>query len=303
MHEEIQLPQGRIRYRDSGGDGGGRGPVVFVHGLLVDSRLWDGVLAELGDELRCIAPDLPLGAHTIALDDAADRTPLGMANLIADFLEALDLHDVTLVANDTGGALSQILVTTRPERVGRLVLTPCDAFDNFLPPAFRPLTWAARVPGLLGMLLQTQRLAFARRLAFKVLTVRPLPDELLESWARPALEDRGVRRDLVRFTASIDARYTREAAERLGAFDRPVLLAWAPRDRFFRFEHAQRLAEILPDARIESVQDARSFLPFDQPGVLAGLIRDFVRQPPARPPSTAPGSRPAGSTPGPARTA
>src|SRR3954464_11996781 len=120
MHQEIQLPQGTIRYRDSGGDG----PVlVFVHGLLVDSQLWDGVLEELHGEFRCIAPDLPLGSHTIALNAGADRTPAGLANLIADLLAALDVDDVTLVANDTGGALSQILVTTRPERIGRLVLT------------------------------------------------------------------------------------------------------------------------------------------------------------------------------------
>ena len=280
MHQEIQLEQGTIRYRDSAGDGP---VVVFVHGLLVDSQLWDGVLEELHGELRCIAPDLPLGSHTIALDDGADRTPAGMADLVADFLEALDLSDVTLVANDTGGAISQILVTTRPERIGRLVLTPCDAFENFLPAMFRPLQWAAKVPGLLKLALQTQRLAPARRLTFSILTVDPIPDDLLKAWAMPALRDPGVFRDVKGLLATIDKRYTLEAAERLAAFDRPVLLAWAPGERFFPYAHARRLADILPDARLEAVQDARTFLPLDQPVVLAGLIREFVRQAPPRP--------------------
>jgi pimeloyl-ACP methyl ester carboxylesterase len=287
MHREIQLPQGTIRYRDSDPtDADPTRPkpvVVFVHGLLVDSQLWDGVLEELHGEFRCVAPDLPLGSHTIALEDGADRTPGGMANLIADFLEALELDDVTLVANDTGGALSQILVTTRPERIGRLVLTPCDAFDNFLPLMFRPLQWAARVPGLLKLALQTQRLAPARRLTFSILTVDPIPDDILEGWAMPALRDPGVFRDVREFLAAIDKRYTLQAAERLAAFDRPVLLAWAPGERFFPYAHARRLADILPDARVEAVERARTFLPLDRPDALAELIRDFVRQPPASP--------------------
>jgi len=291
MHQQIQLPQGTIRYRDSGGDG----PVlVFIHGLLVDSQLWDGVLEELHGEFRCIAPDLPLGSHTIALNEGADRTPGGLANLIADFLEALDLDDVTIVANDTGGALSQILVTTRPERIGRLVLTPCDAFENFLPLMFRPLQWAAKVPGLLKAALQTQRLAPARKLTFSILTVDPIADDLLKAWAMPALENPGVYRDVRALLRTIDPRYTLEAAERLKDFDRPVLLAWAPGEKFFPYAHARRLADILPDARVEAVENARTFLPMDRPDALADLIRDFVRQPPATAPepgATAPGTR------------
>jgi pimeloyl-ACP methyl ester carboxylesterase len=301
MHQEIELPQGTIRYRDSGPGPDPDHPlpvVVFIHGLLVDSQLWDGVLEELHGELRCIAPDLPLGSHQIALRDGADRTPGGMADLIGDFLEAMDLENVTLVANDTGGALSQILVTRRPERIGRLVLTPCDAFENFLPLMFRPLQWAAKVPGLLKLALQTQRLALGRRLAFMVLTKEPIPDDLLRAWAMPALRDPGVFRDVRALLRTIDPRYTLEAAQRLADFDRPVLLAWAPGERFFPYAHARRLADILPDARVEAVQDARTFLPFDQPAALAQLIRDFVRQPP-RVPQPGPGaSRP--GTPQPA---
>jgi pimeloyl-ACP methyl ester carboxylesterase len=123
----------------------------------------------------------------------------------------------------------------------------------------------------------------ARRMTFSILTKKPLPDDLLRAWAMPALQDRGVFRDVRALLATIDKRYTLEAAQRLASFDRPVLLAWAPGERFFPYAHARRLADILPDARVEAVQDARTFLPWDQPRALADLIRDFVRQPPASP--------------------
>ena len=143
---------------------------------------------------------------------------------------------------------------------------------------FRPLQWAAKVPGVLKAALQTQRLAPARRLTFSILTVDPIPDDVLKSWAMPSLEDRGVFRDVKGLLATIDKRYTLEAAERLADFDRPVLLAWAPGEKFFPYDHARRLADIIPDARIEAVEGARTFLPLDRPDALADLIRDFVRR-------------------------
>ena len=296
MRHEIQLPQGTIRYRDTGDAGPARPVVVLVHGLLVDSRLYDGVIEALGGDVRVVAPDLPLGSHRVALNAGADRTPGGIATLIADFLEALGLDDVTLVGNDTGGALCQIVVTTRPERIGRLVLTPCDTFDDFLPKLFRPLQWAARSPFVLRTVLQTQRLAVARRLTFSPLVKRPLPDELLRSWAMPSLEDAGVFEDVRAFTAAIDTRYTLEAAERVRSFDKPVLIAWAPGDRFFLYANAKRLADHIPDVRLEAVEGSRSFLPWDQPGRLADLIREFVR-PPAPAPAAAAAPTPAAAPP------
>src|SRR5204863_5005166 len=125
---------------------------------LVDGRLWDDVTPRLSERARCIVPDLPLGSHPVAMRPDADLTPYGLARLIADLLEALHLQDVTLVANDTGGGLSQILVTRHPERVGRLVLTPCDSFENFLPPMIRPLQYVGGyVPGALVVVGQAMR--------------------------------------------------------------------------------------------------------------------------------------------------
>jgi pimeloyl-ACP methyl ester carboxylesterase len=268
---DVDLAQGTLRYRDEG-DGP---PIVFVHGALVDGRLWEPVVERLRDSARCIVPDLPLGAHQIPM--RADLTPIGLAELIADLLDKLDLRDVTLVGNDTGGALCQLLVTRRPERIGRLVLTNCDAFDNFPPAMFRGLVVAARL-GLLTALLQSMRVRPLRKtpLAFGWLSKRELADELLGSWVEPFLTDAGVRRDTRRLLAAVRPSQLLDNAARLHEFDCPVLIAWAPEDRFFPIDHGRRLAAIFPTARLVEVPDAYTFVSLDQPKRLADLIREFA---------------------------
>ena len=126
---EAELSAGRIRYRDLG-EGP---PIVFVHGVFVNSTLWRNVerpLAAAG--FRCIGPDWPLGAHSLPMPPDADLTPHGVARLIGEFLDVLDLRDVTIVGNDTGGAITQLPLAGGCERIGRAELTPCDSFDNFL---------------------------------------------------------------------------------------------------------------------------------------------------------------------------
>jgi pimeloyl-ACP methyl ester carboxylesterase len=274
---EITLSAGTIRYRD---DGEGP-PVVFVHGLLVNGSLWRRVTPLLTGDARCIVPDWPLGSHTVAMRPDADVTPHGVADLIAEFLEALDLRDVTLVGNDTGGALCQLVVTRRPERVGRLVLTPCDAFENFPPKMFRPMAAAAAAPGGLLALLAPMRMRSARRapIAYGWLSKRAVPDEVTDGWVGPPLSDEGVRRDCARFLRALDPEITLDAAERLHTFGGPVLLAWAREDRFFPLDHAYRLSKLFPNARLVEVEDSRTFVSEDQPERLAELIREFVREP------------------------
>jgi pimeloyl-ACP methyl ester carboxylesterase len=271
---DIELSAGSIRYRDTGNGP----PIVFIHGLLVSGSLWRKVVPLLEDRFRCIVPDLPLGSHTIPMKPSADLSPAGLARLIGEFLDKLDLEDVTLVANDTGGGLTQILMADKPPRVARVVLTPCDAFDNFPPALFRPLQWLARVPGAVYPIAQSLRVPALRRLpfAFGWLTKRPIPDDVTAEWLRPGQTDKGIRRDVARVLKLIHPRYTKDAAARLGGFERPVLLAWAPEDRFFPFEHARRLAEILPDARIEEIPDSYTFVSEDQPARVAQLVGEFA---------------------------
>lgn len=276
MRTSVTLEQGTIDYRDEGeGD-----PLVFVHGLLVDGRLWRGVTPHLQAKHRCIVPDWPLGSHTTALAAGADRSPRGIAHLIADFLDALALERVTIVANDTGGAISQILAGERPERLRGLVLTNCDCLENFLPPMLRPLQWLAHVPGAYWLLAQQTRSARLRRspLGFGMLSHTPLPDELTAAWTAP-LRDRKIRRDVIATLKAIDKRDTLAAAERLREHPLPLLLAWAPDDLMFPLRFATRLAEMVPGARLEQVPESRAFVPEDRPELLAKLIDEFVGEP------------------------
>jgi pimeloyl-ACP methyl ester carboxylesterase len=274
---EAKLPQGTIDYRESG-EGP---PIVFAHGLLVDGRLWRKVTPLLEDRFRCIVPDLPLGSHRRPMSADADLSPPGLARLIADFLEALDLRDVVLVANDTGGAISQITAANHPERIGRLLLTNCDAFENFLPPAFRPMQWAARVPPVLNGMMQGMRFAPMRRLpnAYGRLIKKDLAGAPTREWVEPFLSNGDVRRDTVKVLRGIDPRYTFEAAEKLRDFDRPALLAWAVEDRFFKVSFAERLADTIKGATLERIKDSYTFVSEDQPERLAELIARFARKP------------------------
>jgi pimeloyl-ACP methyl ester carboxylesterase len=273
---ELDLPHGRLRYFEAGSGP----PIVFLHGLLVNANLWRKVVARLSPEFRCIALDLPLGSHTLPMPEAADLTPRGLADLVADALEALGLKGVTLVGNDTGGALCQIVVTRRPERVGRLVLTSCDYRDNFPPRMFRYFKPAAAVPGAMKLLMVPMRLRWPRRLpfAFGWLVTRPIDRQAEDSYLLPGMTIPGIARDLKRVIEGIQTRYTNEAADRLGEFKKPTLIAWSREDRFFKPAHAERLAQELPNARLEWIEHARSLSPEDEPGQLEELITSFAHE-------------------------
>jgi pimeloyl-ACP methyl ester carboxylesterase len=272
QRHEVGLPAGTIRYREAGE---GK-PVVFVHGYLVDGRLWDGVVDGLADRCRCIAPDWPIGAQQVAMEPDADLTPYGIAATIAAFLEKLDLEDVTIVGNDSGGAMSQVLVTRHPERIGRLVLTNCDTHENFPPGIFKTMPPIAALPGGMAVLAAPFRIPALARAAFKPFSKKPISPDLVASWMQPGLHDPEVKRDVKKVTTGMNKRYTLEAAEKLRTSDLPVLLTWAPGDRFFPLKYAQRLASEVPNARIVEIPDAATFVPLDQPRRLADEIASFV---------------------------
>jgi pimeloyl-ACP methyl ester carboxylesterase len=259
-----------IQLRDTGGDGP---PVLFLHGLLVDGSLWDAVVERLPGH-RCLVPELPLGSHKTPFADRSRLTPEGVANLAADVLDELGLEDVTLVGNDTGGALAQVLVTSRPERIGRLILTPCDAFETFPPPLFKLLFLLGRSSAGLNFGIQPLRFAFGRRLpiAYGRLTKRA-SDEQLRRWIAPALSDAEVRRDTAHFIRHSRPSVTLDVATRLPAFDKPVTIAWPPGDPAFPFSLARRLVRTFPHAELVEVADSNAFVPVDRPDELARLIQ------------------------------
>lgn len=273
----LDLPGGTIRYHDVGS-----GPtIVFVHGVLVNANLWRKPVGLLAPDFRCVVLDLPLGAHAVPLRPDAGNDPESVAGLIGEALEALDLDQVTLVGNDSGGALSQILVTTRPERVGRLVLTSCDYRDTFPPRMFSYFKPAAAVPGLLWLTLQPLRLRLPRRLpiAFGWLTKSAIDRPAEDSYLLPALSSREIREDVRKFIRGMNTGTTNAAADRLDGFGGPSLIAWSADDRLFPRSDAEGLVRDLPGARFELVEDAYTFSAEDNPAGLAELIGDFAAAP------------------------
>lgn len=264
-----------IRYRETG-DGP---PIVFVHGLLVNSDLWRHTVPPIAAAgHRCLTPDWPLGSHSIPAP-AADLTPTGVADLIAEFLDRLDLTDVTIVANDTGGAITQILLTRRPQRIGRVVLAAVDSYESFLPQPFSLLPQVARMPGAMRLMTELLRPRFLHRLPFVFgrLTKRPIPRETVDSYLRPSRESAAIRADLRRFLRHAHRRYTLDAATRFDSVTVPALIVWARDDRLFPMSFAERLQRDLPHATLEVVDDAYTLIPEDRPELLAERILEFTR--------------------------
>jgi len=280
---ELELSAGVIEYEDSGGPG----PVlVLLGGLVMDGSVWDPVVEELRGDHRCVVPTLPLGSHRRPMRPDADLTLAGFARLVSELLDRLDLRDVTLVQNDHAAAL--VLAGERPPRVAGLVISSCEAFENY-PPGLpgKNMRLMAMVPGGIFVAMQALRLRPLRRLpvALGWMSKRRLPDELVDRWLVPAQTQRGVRRDLRKYAASARRGQMLEVCERLRSFDRPALVVWTPEDRVQRPEHGRRLAELLPDARLVEIPDSYTLIMRDQPLAFAEAIRRFVRE--AHPASTA----------------
>jgi pimeloyl-ACP methyl ester carboxylesterase len=270
--KEVELSQGTIRYRERGSGE----PIVFVHGMGVNGDLWRKIVPTLAKDYRCITPDWPLGSHDVAMKRSADLSPPGVARLIADFLEALDLEGVTLVGNDTGGGFAQIATAHHPERLDRLILTDCDAFENFPPRWTKPLAKIGYIPGAMRLLSIIVRPHFIKLLFARPVSKFGFPSAIGRSYishTRPA----GVYRDAAKAVRQLAPIHTLTAAAKLRTFDKPALILWSPEDRFFPYEHGWRLAQTLPNARLADVHDSRAFISEDQPEQTTKAIADFMR--------------------------
>jgi pimeloyl-ACP methyl ester carboxylesterase len=264
----------------------GEGPVlVFAHGWLANANLWRDVIDRLADRFRCVALDLPLGSHRLPMRDDADLSPAGCGEIVAAALAALDLREVTLVGNDSGGAYSQIATAAHPERVARLVLNSCETpFDEFPPPPFDGLPTIAADPAALGRLFEALRDREVRSspAAYGLLIKHPIEDLVSDSYALPCVVDAEVLRDTAKAMSGAASAPVHAAGRHLlGGFDRPVLFAWGPEDRVFPLANARCYAGELADGRVALIPDAYSFTPEDQPRRLAAAIAEFCAQTPA----------------------
>jgi pimeloyl-ACP methyl ester carboxylesterase len=269
----VHLSAGPIEYDDTGGSG----PcLVLLHGVLMNGTVWRKVVAQLVPEYRCVVPTLPLGAHRIPMSAEADLSNEGLCRLIAEFLEHLDLRDVTLIINDWGGA--QLLVDQGLDaRVAAMVLVACEAFENFPPGrAGLQLGLLARTPGGLRTMGRLARRALVRRAAARSLAKYPISDSVLRGWFEPLASTSGIARDLRRFCVTVPLRRRRNWSAGLARFDKPALVVWACDDVMMPREHGQRLAETLPQGRLVEVADSATLVAEDQPEQLAAHLRSFV---------------------------
>lgn len=224
---------------------------------------------------------MPLGSHPEAMNPDADLSPAGIARLIGDFIKALDLEQVTLIGNDTGSALCQLLAASRPDRLARLVLTPGGSYNEFPAPIFTGANILIRVPGVVDATVQPFRSRMFSRFVLRLFARKTVDDELLERWMIPGLKNVAVRHDMRKFVSAVSPRYTQKAARQLRTFLQPTLVVAAPQDRVFKLGNAQRLAAEIPNAHLVLIEDSRCFVQIDQPDRLTELIDYFVSDNPA----------------------
>lgn len=273
---EVDLSAGTVEYQDTGGEGP---VVVLLHGVAMDGSLWRNVVAPLRSDFRCVVPTLPLGGHRRPMKPDADLSIAGVARLVAEFLERLDLREVTLVMSDWGGA--QALVSEgRDERIGRLVITSCEAFDNFPPgvPGSNLFT-SAKMPGGINFAFKLLKWKPMRRLpmTWGWMSKRPVPHEVMNTWFEPLWTSKEIRRDLRKYVLGVPPKSELLGwAEKLRDFDRPALVVWAAEDKVMPPEHGRKLAELLPKGQLVEIEDSYTLIPEDQPQQLSAHIRSFL---------------------------
>ncbi|MDT7735817.1 MAG: hypothetical protein QOE12_2991 [Mycobacterium sp.] len=271
---QLALPQATIDYQEFGPPDSAQPPVVFVHGVLVDGQLWREVAEKLGRlGYRCIVPTLPLGSHTIPVNDETSLSLHGVAEIVNDAITALDLSEVTLVGSDTGGGICQLVIDAHPERIGRLVLTNCDAFEKCPPFPFDAVFGLLRGPRSINSLLGPMRLAALRHspLGFGLLITRP-DKRMTAGWIAPCLNDDRICRDLAALLRRVAVTDLTDVATRLSRFDKPVTLVWGQADRVFTPSLGRRLAAAFGNAKLIEVPGARTFVSLDEPDAVIGAI-------------------------------
>ncbi|MFG2432521.1 alpha/beta fold hydrolase [Streptomyces sp. NPDC048590] len=277
----IELSSGPIDYQDTRGEG----PVlVFGHGAPMNETQWRKVVPLL-DGYRCVLPTLPLGGHRQPMNPDADLTQRGVARLLGEFIERLGLDQVTLVLNDWGGG--QFLISEgRDQRIARLALVACEAFDNFPPGPAKAAAQVCRIPGGVRLLTQLMRMPAVRRArgGYGGMSLRGIPDEIMDDWFAPATRSKAIRRDFAKFaTGAPDRRTLLAWSEKLRDFDRPVLIVWATEDRLMPREHGPRLAELYPQSQLVEIADSSTLVPEDQPEQLAQALTGFLTRTGAEP--------------------
>ncbi len=264
---------GTIEYRDIG-----QGPtIVFLHLVLAEASHWDRLVPLLADRFRLVFPTLPMGAHRLSANDDADLSAAGLARAVAELLGQLDVRDVTLVGNDSGGAISQVVAMNHPERLGRVVLTNCDMYDDFPPKIFRYFNLLPYIPGSMSITARALKVRAFWRLPFVFGRLTNEVDGVkIDRWADAMLASKKVRRDANKVIKGFGPRVTNEAAAALRSTTLPFLVAWGADDKAFKPELAQRFCAEVPTAKLVMIENCKTLVCWDQPERLSQLIAEFI---------------------------
>ncbi|MGA5466046.1 alpha/beta fold hydrolase [Mycobacterium sp. NPDC050041] len=274
---QLNLKDTTLDYRVVGPEDSPHPPVLFVHGILVDHRLWSGVADELARRgFRCVLPDWPLGSHIRPAGDRADLSPMGVATMVRDTISALGLENVTLVGNDTGGGICQLVVDAYPESVGRLVLTNCDAFDKFPPFPFNLVFATLRGNLSIKLLMNLMRITALRHSPIGFGMLFRTDPTLTAAWVAPCQNDQRIRRELARLLRNVAKTDLTDVASRLPRFTKPVTVVWGMLDRSFTPALGRRLVALFPDATWVEVPDARTFVAQDAPLAVVDAISSIT---------------------------
>ena len=270
---QVDTRSGPASYVDTGGTGR---PVLFVHGVGSSSYLWRHVIELLEGQRRCVAVDLPLHGHTPAAADQ-DFTLPGLARFVADCCDALELTDIDLVANDTGGAVSQVFAASHPERLHTLTLTNCEAHDNMPPKALLPAVLLARM-GLYARLAPrlARNVTRARKRIYGTVyqDIANLPEDIARVWLEAQSGTAEAARQSQRLLTSLHARDLLAIEPALARLQVPTLIVWGTSDIFFRRKWAYWLRDTIPGAtEVVEIEGARLFFPDERATEFTAALR------------------------------
>ena len=274
--KQVQLEHGALHYKELG-----EGlPVVFMHGALSNYQTWGRVIGPLSERFRCIAPTLPLGGHSVPMNEAADLTPPAIADLVAEFVYRLSLERFVLVGNDTGGAYAQIFAAKYPGKLRGLVLSNCDALDTFPPPQFSSLQSSIDFPcytDLMALLFKWKPF-LKTKWALGLLSSTLSANEIFENYVKGFVDNPGVRADFKKVVKGWSTRYTQEAAQVLAQLNIPTLLLWGEDEELFPASLAERLHGALPASQLVFIGGAKTYVQVDQPALFMKHFRNFVEK-------------------------
>ncbi|GKU80099.1 alpha/beta fold hydrolase [Paenibacillus sp. L3-i20] len=273
--KEAQIEGGRIKYHDYGSGQA----IVFLHGALSNGNTWRKVLPLLAHQFRCIAPDLPFGGHSVPLNADTNLNPTGISTLLKQFIDTLELDNIILVGNDTGGAYAQIFATTYPDTISQLILCNTDAFEVFPPKTFSLLKQGVKIPGFTWLMAQAFRFKplLKTSLVLGLLSHTLSKKELSELYVHHFIHQKGVREDFIKVVNGWSTDYTLLAAEKLVNFQKPVLVIWGADDtKLFPLELGQRVYCIFPKAHFKVINHSLTYVQEDQPEAFVNGLLDFL---------------------------